>query len=318
MDIIRNYIDTMFQVYPKTSQTERMKKDLMDMAEKKYHDCIREGHNQNEAIGIIIADLEKMEEEVKKNIPNDGEDQYSDSYKKKDSVRNIGYREAVEYMQDMEKISTKIGLGVWLCIASPAILLFFLDLKEKNSMPTMVAVALGISLMTVCVAAGIALFIYSGIRIQRYHLWKTEIFHLDVSTKQYVENMREAFRPTYTANLIAGIVICIISIIPIVAGMALDMILFGIGVSAVLLGLGVYFFICAGMRQSCYRVILQEKEYTEEKKKMPWRKYEDTYWIMVTVIYFLVSFWTRKWGMTWIIWVLAAGINNIMNGIMKK
>lgn len=321
MDIIQNYLETMFQAYPKTPEMERAKKELMAMMEDKYAELIKEGHNSNEAIGIVIAEFGNVEE-ILRDVTGTG----ADGEESENGEPCITYQQAVEYMQEMEKSSTKIGLGVWLCIASPSILLILLGLNESGALPFAAAIVPGISSLLILVSAAITLFIYAAARMQRYDSWKREVFWMDQATSAYVKSLRDAFGSTFAANLIVGIVICIISVIPIfvsavMGGGKWELVLPGVGIALFLVGFGVYFLVGAGMKKSCYTVLLQEQDYSKERKernKKGWKRYEDTYWIMVTVLYFLVSFWTRKWGITWIIWILAAGINNIMRGIMKK
>lgn len=316
MDIIRNYLETMFRAYPQTPEMERAKEELSAMMEDKYNELMAEGHNQNEAVGIVIAEFGNLEEIVRDYMGMDQGGMNGGRGMDGGGIRGISYQEALEYIQDTEKAGTKIGLGVWLCVASPTILLILTGLKSSGYIPSAAALVLGISSMLVFIAAAVGLFIYAGSRMQRYVSWKKEVFWMDQATKGYVAGLREAFRSTFAANLIVGIVICMVSMIPIVVAAVSghgnpDLLLPGVGIALFLAGLGVYFFIGAGMRQSCYDVLLQEKEYAKEKKekrKKSWGKYEDTYWIMVTVVYFVISFWTRKWGVTWVIWILAAGL----------
>lgn len=324
MDIIQNYLDALFSAYPTTPEMKRAKEELLAMMEDKYNELIREGHNQNEAVGIVMAEFGNVEEILRDLDGEDKSQEENERSRGEEGIHGVTYQEAVEYIQIMEKISSKIGLGVWLCMASPTVLLILMGFKEINGMPNAVVIALGVSMLFVCIAVAVSLFIYSGLRIQRYDVWKKEIFWMDQETKRYVESLREAFQSTFVANLIVGIVICIVSFIPVIIGPMLGkgsaaVMLPSLGITLLFAGLGVFFFVVAGLKQSCYTVLLQEKEYTQEKKDKSKRslgKYEDSYWIMVTAIYFLISFWTRKWGITWIIWIFAAGIYNIIK--MKK
>ena len=324
IDVIENYLDALFGVHPTTPEMKQAKEEMLAMMEDRYKELIRKGHNQNEAVGKVMAEFGNADELVRDFGVQDKRRDKNESRRNEEDTGWISYQEAVEYIQVMEKIGFKIGLGVWLCISSPTVLLVLMGLKEVNGMENALAIALGVSVLLVCIAVAVSLFIYSGIRMQRYDAWKKDIFWMDQETKRYVKSLRETFRSAFAANLIVGIVVCIISGIPIIMAAVLgegrtEAVLLSIGIALILVGFGVFFFVGAGLRQSCYNILLQEKEYAQEKKEKSKKtrgKYEDSYWIMVTAIYFLISFWTRKWGITWIIWIFAAGIYNIIS--LKK
>ena len=39
--------------------------------------------------------------------------------------------------------------------------------------------------------------------------------------------------------------------------------------------------------------------------------------MIVVVVYLLISFWTMHWGITWIIFLIAAAIDNIIKAIFE-
>ena len=62
MDIIDNYLDTMFASYPLTPRTVEAKSELRAMMEDIYNGAIAAGQSRNEAVGQALAEFGNMEE----------------------------------------------------------------------------------------------------------------------------------------------------------------------------------------------------------------------------------------------------------------
>lgn len=46
--------------------------------------------------------------------------------------------------------------------------------------------------------------------------------------------------------------------------------------------------------------------------------FEDIYWPLVVALYFSVSFWTGRWDITWIIWVVAVACSAMITSIIRS
>lgn len=62
MDILDNYLDTMFSHYPLTPKTLEAKRELRAMMEDAYNGALAAGRSQNEAIGQAIAEFGNLDE----------------------------------------------------------------------------------------------------------------------------------------------------------------------------------------------------------------------------------------------------------------
>ncbi len=62
METLRNYLESMFRRYPETPEAERAKAELWQMMEDKYNELIAEGKKENEAVGVVIAEFGDLEE----------------------------------------------------------------------------------------------------------------------------------------------------------------------------------------------------------------------------------------------------------------
>nr|WP_315020386.1 permease prefix domain 1-containing protein [uncultured Aminipila sp.] len=62
MNQIRNYIEVMFSSLPNTHEVVEMKLNMLENMEEKFQELLKDGKNENEAVGIILADFGSMEE----------------------------------------------------------------------------------------------------------------------------------------------------------------------------------------------------------------------------------------------------------------
>ena len=58
---------------------------------------------------------------------------------------------------------------------------------------------------------------------------------------------------------------------------------------------------------------------TEEDGESPiFKAVLTSFWPLLTAIYFLLSFWTGRWEITWVIFVAAPALRNILSAVLKK
>ncbi|QHI72574.1 permease prefix domain 1-containing protein [Aminipila terrae] len=62
MNQIRNYVEAMFSNLPKIREVIDMKMTMLENMEEKFQELLKEGKNENEAVGIVLADFGNMEE----------------------------------------------------------------------------------------------------------------------------------------------------------------------------------------------------------------------------------------------------------------
>ena len=72
-------------------------------------------------------------------------------------------------------------------------------------------------------------------------------------------------------------------------------------------GIGVVFFIIAGVRWASMQKLLKEGEFSVQGKKVSRVKESmgTIYWLVVTAVYLGWSFVTNSWHSTWIVWPVA-------------
>ena len=91
-----------------------------------------------------------------------------------------------------------------------------------------------------------------------------------------------------------------------------------------IVGIGVMFFVIAGVRWASMQKLLKEGDFSEQGKRKS--KVNETiatvYWLVVTAVYLCWSFMTNDWQKTWIVWavagVLFAGVILLCNLFIDK
>ena len=162
------------------------------------------------------------------------------------------------YVAQSQTVANKIGLGVAACIVSPALVVLFSDVSESMSN------LLGLPVMFLLIAWGVWQFITAGSMNDRYRFIEKRRFTLSREAQSWIVEAREQFRPALTRDIAIGVVLCILSPMPIILLDALyhSALMAGIGPALLLLlvALAVYLFIYSGSVQGCYHRLLKERD----------------------------------------------------------
>ncbi len=326
METILNYLENMFSSLPQTEEVLRAKRELAAMMEDKYNELLEEGRTDNEAVGIVISEFGNLKE-LSAELGID-EIYYGESVGLQG--RFVHDTEVKKYMEQTKKSSIWIGLATMLCIFSPILLLILGGLQDNgHNVTDVMLVCFGLGALFLMIAAAVGLFIFHGTMLDKYDYLKKENIRISSESVSYLRTYQEKTENSYLIRLIVGVIMCIISVIPLlVVGVTYeDNELYGsLAVSALLLivGIAVFMFITAGMERDAVKILLQEGDYTLEKKENSRSddKIGGIYWPIITCIYLVWSFFTGNWGYTWIIWpiagVLYAAIVAICREVRKK
>lgn len=246
-------------------------------------------------------------------------------------TRTVSAEEANRYMDLVEIISKRIALGVALCILSPITLILLGGFSDADVMlghPAMsegMALSLGLIVMIMLVACGVAIFIPNGLRLSEFSYLEEECITLEYGVQGIVEKRRDAYRPRFSAMITFGVVVCIVSVLPLlILGVmeAAEITLVGsLGFLMAVCALGVALMVRACYINGSFQKLLQTGDYTEEQKQGRSALQEaisGAYWCLVTGIYLWWSFTSRDWHITWIIWVIAATGQGIIDAIFKR
>ncbi len=139
-------------------------------------------------------------------------------------VRRVSLAEANDFLRDKRAQARQIARGVFLCILSPAALIFLAGLTEPN--PYLVlsdgaAAGAGMGVLFVLVAVAVAMFILSGMRMRRYAHLDGGSFDLEYGVEGMVRERAAAYERPFALRMAAGVTLCILSALPLVVAGAL-------------------------------------------------------------------------------------------------
>ncbi len=233
------------------------------------------------------------------------------------SVREISIEDANDFLYRVNKVSRKIAFGVLLCILSPVCLMTFLGLSEMPNgiIGENAATGIGICVMMILIASAVFIFVLSSIDTKKYEFLEKETIRLSYGVEGILQKDEEEFLPSFYKSLALGIALCIIATVPLIGlSLAEDdfeveyLSLFGVAILLLLVSVGVYLIVKASIVKGSYDKLLQKGDYTKSKKKAGKKleTFTGVYWSSMTAAYLLISFLTRRWDISWIIWPVGA------------
>ena len=272
METIKIYLDNMFLSFLETPQVMRAKRELFDMMEDKYQELRAQGRTENDAIGMVISEFGNLEEMAQ--ILGISEYRKESTFGRTGRGRFVSMGEAREYIEASSRHGIRIGLGVMLCILSPIMLIILSGAAKTEGigLAEPVAEGLGILILLILVAAGVACMIMGGFAYQGYEKMKEENIFLDVSTENYIREEKADFQGGFAVSITLGVVLCVLSALPIcmmglipVESEFLDGIC--VGILLFMVSVGVFLFIMSGVRKESYDILLREGEYAQKAKQ---------------------------------------------------
>lgn len=240
-------------------------------------------------------------------------------------ARSLSLEEANTYLETVRKTSYPIATGVLISILSPISLLLMGGWSEYGPVAVTenMATGLGVVILLLMVAGAVVLFLIYGMKLERYEYLEEEEIQLQYGVGGIVEKQKEAYTRRYQIKTVLGVVLCILSVLPLMFAAGLDApeicLIYCTCVLLAIVSLGVFLVVQAGCIWESFQKLLQEGEYSAEKKKER-RKYSPlagAYWCLVVAVYLCVSFYYNSWGDTWLIWPVAALLFVALLGIYR-
>lgn len=230
-------------------------------------------------------------------------------------IRRVSMEEANAFLSVKTRTSKAIALATFLCILSPICLLILGAISEvpKYGLADNVAGGIGMIVLLLLVTIAVALFVSSGRKTAVYDYLEKEEFETEYGVSGMVSSLKTQYNKTHTRNNIIGAGLCITALIPFFGGAIFNdenelLLTIMISSSFIIAGAGVVFLISSGIVWASYEKLLQEGDYSNEKKKH--QSLATTisiiYWLIATAVYLGYSLSTNNWRYSWVIWVVAA------------
>lgn len=239
-----------------------------------------------------------------------------------ETTRCVTMEEANAYMDLAKKLSGRMALAVSLLIVSPVCLIQLGGIAEFGTGLTEdMAGGIGVAILLLLVAIAVAVLVLGGMQLSKYEYLEKEVFLLQHGVKDMVEQKRAAGENRYRAHIAAGVVLCIIGVVPLMLAAAFragDFVYVSC-VNALLffIACGVHLFVRSGLVYGSYQKLLQDGDYTRENKEINKRIafLPGVYWCIVTAVYLAISFHTSRWDTSWIVWPVAGVLFAAIYGI---
>ena len=300
METIKNYLDNMFRNLPKTSEILKLHNDLLSNMEDKYNELKNEGKSENEAIGIVISEFGNIDELINELGINVKEEA--------STLPTVTAEEAHSYMKAKKEEGKLVGIGVSLCILGAALLIFINTLIENNvigkGLSEKAKDPLGLITLIIMVVPAVALFIYSGMKLEKYKYLKGP-FNLPISIRGIVEQKLKDFSSTYTLSVIVGVSLCILSPVALFITDAIgnEFSDYGVVILLIIVAAAVFIFIYFGNIKESYSTLLKIDNFSEEKKKnnKVIGAVAAAVWPLAACTYIVSGFVFNQWHINWVI-----------------
>ena len=245
------------------------------------------------------------------------------------SVKRVSMEEATEFISLRKQILPKVGIGVFLCITCPVMLIFMTGLQSSGlaAIPENVATAIGLLFLFGQIGFALYLFISKSGKLSKYKFLEESAFETEYGVDGMAKERLAANEDVNSKALTIGVLMCVLGAVPLVItsvmGASSFVIICMVCLLLLLVGVAVYLFISVCGVNSSYNILLQSGDYTPDSKRKN-KKLEPLsgiYWMLITVVYLVISFVTMRWDRTWIIWavsgVLFALIRIIAEALVK-
>lgn len=244
--------------------------------------------------------------------------------------RQVCDEDGKTYLDLVKRISWLVAVGVAICILSPVCMFILIGKATAGAagLTEDLAGGIGVAVLLCICAVGVAFFIVTGIKLAPFAYLEKEELALSEELKTYVRERKQANTKAFTIAVTVGVVLCIISVLPVMLAGALGksdhILMYALAGLFPIAACGVFLFVRFGMVHGSFDRLLQEGDYSVERKRATatTETFAGAYWCFITAVYLAVSFITMKWQWTWTIWPVAGvtfvALQQILVAIRKK
>lgn len=232
-------------------------------------------------------------------------------------LHRVTMEEANAYMNEKKKAAPMLANATTLCILSPIPLFLVSTFNDSLAIAVTCTILLGM------VALAVFIFIKTEIKLSPLQYLEQEPFETEYGVTGLVKEKNQSYQQHYSFSLACGVVLCILSVIPLVIAGCMEasdyICTLCLAVLLILVSVGVNILIRVSTIKSSYDTLLQEGDFTKKEKlvKKKVETFTGVYWCLVTAVYLGWSLWTKQWDVTYIVWPVAAVLYAAMYGIVK-
>ncbi len=250
-------------------------------------------------------------------------------------LRSVSMEEASAFLANRDAVARRVALGVLLCIVSPVLLIVLSGAQDFGvlSISSARAAGLGMVVLFLLVGSAVAIFISTHLRSQRFSYLEQEAIETSYGVAGMARERQEQYRHTHANHLVIGIVLCVVSALPLFFAMifigdaasARAEFLYVLATAAmlILVAVGVLLIVHASIIWGGFQALLEEGNYSRVSKAENKRNEPLTaiYWSAAVVVYLAYSFITGAWNRSWIVWPIAGvgyGLVTAVARVLRK
>lgn len=263
----------------------------------------------SEALGVSTDYLLKDEQAQSAPVPAAAEQTVK--------PRHVTQEEARRYLQLQMAAIPKTTLGVALCVWSPIALIGLPVLRSTFNwgFPEEICSGIGLCVLLVMVAAGVALLLTAGGTLREFEYLEREPIETDNGAREQALHMQREMASFCTRQNTIGVVLCILSVLPLFALMCVPGVpdgYYSLAVCALLLlvGIACLLLVRTGSMRGAVDKLLEQGDYTRENKAKSRfvGAVSAAYWLVVTAAFLFYTFGPKGNGQpqySWFIWAIA-------------
>lgn len=252
----------------------------------------------------LLKDEIEAADNVQEHTPDDSEP----------PLRRVSMSEANSFLDENSRHALRIASGVFLCIMCAVPLIILGGATNENEVVTS---TIGVPLLFLMIAGGVALFVISGLKMKRYSYLSNEGIDTEYGVSGMVREKREAYQPKHILWLVLGIVLLIIAVLPVIFLSFINdkavISVIGVPLLFLFIGIGTFLIVHTGIISSGFNKLLEEEDYKRDRKANGGDEFsgavQGIFWLLVTGGFLAYSFITGDWGRSWIVWPVAGVIS---------
>ena len=263
----------------------------------------------SEALGVSTDYLLKDEQAQSAPVPATAEQMVK--------PRRVTQEEAKRFLQLQMAAIPKTTLGVALCVWSPIALIGLPVLRSTLNwgFPEEICSGIGLCVLLVMVAAGVALLLTASGKLREFEYLEREPIETDNGAREQALSMQREVLPICAKRNTIGVVLCILSVLPLFALMCVPGVpdgYYSLAVCALLLLIGIacLLLVRTGSMRGAVDKLLEQGDYTRENKAKSRLvgAVSAAYWLVVTAAFLFYTFGPNGNGQpqySWFIWAIA-------------
>lgn len=268
-----------------------------------------------------------LKDDLEKELPSETDDVYEAA-----KERAVSLQEANSFLSLVRGLAGRIALAAGLCVFSPIPMIVMSGLAEYGPeeghrairLSEDMAGGLGMVILLVLVAIGVAVLVLSDMRTEKYRYLEKESLALQYGVEGIVRKRKEDFAARYRFCIVTGVTLCIIGVVPLMMAAAFsagDLVyIYCVAGLLLLVAVAVVLFVWAGSIQGSFDKLLQEGDYTLEEKALHRKTsfFPGVYWCLVTALFVGLGLYLDDWRHTAFIWPVAALLFVAIQYIVKE